>query len=174
MYDQWIYNHEFSYIHARFLVFAFIGNPLEIFRKAYDALEPGGWFEIQDSTPLRSIDGSTKGTYLQKIYDLVFEAATKRGANLDVAETYKDAMIEAGFEDVKEVVFPWPIGTWAKNALHKQIGAWFHKDVSEGIEGIAMGLLTRMIGMAKEEVEVLTARAQEDMLNKNIHGHHNL
>jgi hypothetical protein len=46
--------------------------------------------------------------------------------------------------------------------------------VSEGIEGIAMGLLTRMIGMAKEEVEVLTARAQEDMLNKNIHGHHNL
>jgi hypothetical protein len=168
--DEWIWPNPFSYIHGRLMALAF-GDPQAVFAKAFAALEPGGYFEMQEGIPLRSIDGSTTGTTLQKVYDLIITAGTKRGADLNAGERYKQMFEAVGFEDVKEVVFEWPIGTWAKSEYHKRIGAWFQRDMMMGIEGFATMALTRILGMEKETVDELVVGAKEDMMNRDIHSY---
>lgn len=169
--DDWIYAQPFSYIHGRLMAFCFT-SPISIFKKAYAALEPGGWFEMQDSgTPLLSPDNSIEGTAMEKCWQLLATAASKRGIDLGAASRYKQWMEEVGFVDVREVVIEWPIGTWAKSDYHKSLGAWFHKDLSMGAEGIAMGLFTRVLGMSKEEVERFMVDVKREFNDRKIHGY---
>ena len=170
MEDEWIWSNPFSYIHGRMMALAF-HDPQAVFAKAFAALEPGGYFEMQEGLPLRSIDGSSTGTTLQKIVDLIVLAGSKKGADFNAAEKYKQMFEAVGFEDVKEAVFEWPLGTWAKSEYHKRIGAWFHRDMKMGMEGFAMMALTKILGMKKEEVDELVKGAKEDMDNKNIHSY---
>ncbi|KAH9205489.1 S-adenosyl-L-methionine-dependent methyltransferase [Leptodontidium sp. 2 PMI_412] len=170
--DDWIYSQPFSYIHGRLLVFCFT-DAMSIFRKAFDALEPGGWFEMQDTcAPLGSIDGTLEGTPLLETYNLIAKTfLEKRGVDVTVASRFKSMMEEVGFVDVKEVKIEWPIGTWAKSSYHKRIGAWYQRDLKMATEGIMMGLFTRMLGWKKEEVDELLVKVLADMDDKNIHSY---
>jgi hypothetical protein len=169
--DEWVYPFPFSYIHGRLLVFAFT-DPIAIFRKAFNALEPGGWFEMQDpAAPLRSIDGSIEGTTMIKASRLLVDTCMKRGIDLTSAARYKAMMEEVGFVDVNEIIFEWPIGTWAKSKYHKTIGAWFLKDMVMAMEGLFMGLFTRVLGMKPDEVKKMVEDVNRDLHDKNIHSY---
>lgn len=97
-----------------------------IFQKAFDALAPGGFFEMQDAAaPLESIDSSIEGTAMPKMSKMIGDTTAKMGIDLTAAKMYKEMMEEVGFVDVKEVRLEWPIGTWAKSAYHKRIGRCF-------------------------------------------------
>jgi hypothetical protein len=149
-----------------------MSNPLAIFQKAFAALSPGGWLEMQEpSAPLRSIDGSIEGTAMLKCSNMVVSACLKRGVDLTVPVRYKAMMEEVGFVDTKEVMIEWPIGTWAKSKHHKRIGAWYYHDLNMGIEGVTMGLFTRVLGMSKEAVLDIVEDVKQDMNNRNIHGY---
>ncbi|KAF4626673.1 hypothetical protein G7Y89_g11484 [Cudoniella acicularis] len=167
--DAWVYPHPFTYIHGRLMAFA-LRNPQTIFRKAFDALSPGGYFEMQDLVPpSRSIDNTFEGTALQRCAMLMIEAGLKVGMDITAPARYKSMMEEVGFVDVKEVMFEWPIGTWAKSQYHKRIGAWFMRDIEIGLEGIMMGLLTRVLGMSREEVGILSRDTLKEMRDPKIH-----
>jgi hypothetical protein len=76
--DEWVYPSPFSYVHGRLLAFAFT-NPIAIFRKAFNALEPGGWFEMQDpAAPLRSIDGTIDGKNMIKASQLLVDTCLNK------------------------------------------------------------------------------------------------
>lgn len=169
--DAWIYPHPFSYIHGRFTIVCWT-DPLRLFKKAFDALSPGGYFEMQDpSSPLRSVDNSLEGTAILKSALLVTEAFAKRGIDLTTPVRYKAMMEQVGFVDVMETVIDWPIGTWAKDRYYKMIGAWFQKDLLQGIEGMLLGLCTRVLGMEKEETMKLVEDVKRDMVDKRIHSY---
>jgi hypothetical protein len=169
--DEWIYPKPFSFIHARLMAFCF-RDPVAVFRKVFNALEPGGYFEMQDSaTPLLSPDSSIEGTSMQQCWEKITAAGQKIGVDITAAVRYKGWMEEVGFVDVKQVLIEWPLGTWAKSEYHKTLGAWFYKDISMGVEGIAMGLFTRVLGESKEEVETFIRKVKKDMDNKKIHGY---
>lgn len=153
------------------MVFAF-SDPLAVFRKAFTALSPGGYFEMQDlCTPIRAPDNSLDGTAMLRCSNLIIEAAQKRGIDLTVPKKYKEMMQSVGFADVKEVIVEWPVGTWAKSEYHKRIGAWFKRDMEIGVEGIVMGLFTRVLEMSKEDVAVIVEDVKRDMNNKRIHSY---
>jgi hypothetical protein len=61
--DGWRYEHKFDHIHGRFLVLCF-KDSAAVFKKAFDALSPGGYFEMQDSQTMTCIDSSGDGTQL--------------------------------------------------------------------------------------------------------------
>jgi hypothetical protein len=49
-------------------MFSCFKDPLTVFRKAYDALAPGGYLEMQEIYfKPHSVDGSHEGTALQKV-----------------------------------------------------------------------------------------------------------
>lgn len=50
------------------------------------------------------------------------EAVAKFGREADSARRYKDQMIEAGFENVVEIVYKWPQNRWPKDPKLKELG----------------------------------------------------
>ncbi|EPE30978.1 S-adenosyl-L-methionine-dependent methyltransferase [Glarea lozoyensis ATCC 20868] len=169
--DAWVYSHQFSYIHGRLMAFA-LKNPLEVFKKAFKSLSPGGYFEMQDlNLPIKALDNSLEGTTMQRISELLLSTVAKVGLDPTTTGRYKKMMEEVGFVDIKEVVIEWPIGTWAKGAYHKKLGRWFRRDMEVGTEGILMGLFTRVIGMTREEVLELVVELKREMRDPKIHAY---
>lgn len=124
--DEWVYSHSFDYIHGRLFVSCFRAFP-SIVAKAYEALQPGGWFELQDTLPLTCLDDSWNGTELQRWTNLTLEGAAKMGLDWYKAAKYKAWLEEAGFVDVQEMHFAWPINTWPKNPHLKRLGIWMNQ-----------------------------------------------
>jgi hypothetical protein len=87
-------------------------------------LNPGGYFELCDPVnPITSDDGTVKeDSSLYKWNVLLLEASEKLGASLNSGRQYKQQMIDAGFEDVVQVEFKWPISSWPRDAKYKEVG----------------------------------------------------
>lgn len=75
------------------------------------------------------------------------EAGDKFGKDLRIHEQIKWCLEDAGFENVVEQVYRWPIGPWIKDPLMKEIGMWNRAHWQEGIEGWSLALLTRVLGV---------------------------
>lgn len=79
--------------------------------------------EVQDvCLPVRCDDNTLRGTSLEKFGELLLEGSLKLGVGLDVALTTKQMMEEAGFVDVVEVIYKWPLNRWPANKTMKEIG----------------------------------------------------
>lgn len=75
------------------------------------------------------------------------EAGEQFGKTLKIHELAKGYIENAGFEDVVEKVFRWPIGPWSRDPRLKLLGAWNQLHWEAGIEGWCMALLTRVLGV---------------------------
>ena len=64
-------------------------------------------------------------------------------------------MEAAGFVDVHEEISKIPIGTWPKRKELKKIGAFESINMVEGIEGLSLRLLGKVLGMPSAEVQIL-------------------
>ena len=80
--------------------------------------------------------------------NISIEAGEKFGKTLRINELAKGYIEAAGFENVTEKAFKWPIGPWSSNPHLKQIGLWNLLQHEEGIEGWTMALLTRVMGVS--------------------------
>lgn len=78
-------------------------DPVGFFRKAYDALEPGGWFEIKDTIiPLESDDDTIpQDCALQDWCEALIKAIAKIDRDWNWARHYGEYMKEAGFVNVR-------------------------------------------------------------------------
>ena len=145
-------------------------DPGAVFKSAYDSLVPGGYFEMQDLIlPMRAIDDTLKGSALDFWAQTMLVAAEKMGRSWKNSANYARYFEEAGFEDVTERHFQWPSNSWPKGERLKLLGSYWLEDMSKGIEGLSMALLTRVAGMTKEEVLDLSSRVRDDLKNKKMH-----
>jgi hypothetical protein len=120
--DDWLYEEKFDYIHGRLLAMCF-ADPLSIFKKAYTSLNPGGYFEMFDfDGKYRCIDNSDEGTSLRKYSNMMITGAEKLGKVITHTPNYKRYFEEAGFADVVEERFQWPMNTWPKGKYYKTLG----------------------------------------------------
>jgi len=147
-------------------------EPLRVIQSAFNALAPGGYLELQDMViPFRCIDDTLAGTKIEEWQNKTMEASAKMGMSWKVSQYYSQYFEEAGFVDVVETHFQWPMNQWAKGADMKILGAYFLEDMKRAVENVSMAALTRGAGMTKEEVEVLTAAARKDLEDKRIHAY---
>ncbi len=137
------------------------------------ALEPGGYLELQDLyMPYTSDDGTLteeSGTY--KLGELFVEASDKLGRSITVASTYKDLMEKAGFVDVVEKKFKWPIGTWPRDKHYKELGQWMWANVDSGLEGLTVALATRVLGWTLEYTIAFCAEVKKSFRDPKIHAY---
>lgn len=89
-------------------------------------LSPGGFIEIADSCfPMRTDDDSfPPDSALQKWCDLMVQACAAIGKPIDSAIHYKSQLEAAGFENVVEVQYRWPMGRWPKDKKAKELGSF--------------------------------------------------
>lgn len=88
-------------------------------------LTPGGYIEMLDPIyPMASDDGTLlPDSPVYRWSKLLNEAAEKLGSGLGSGKRYKQQLIDAGFTNVVEIVYKWPMNTWPKDEKLKELGA---------------------------------------------------
>ena len=109
-------------------------------------------------------------TVLYQRGDMITNATRSAGREL-VASKYKQLMIEAGFVDVTKIRFTWPQNSWSADPKLKEFGRWNLVNSLDGLQGYSVVLMTRVLGMSIEEVEVMLTDVRKDMKTKNIHAY---
>lgn len=94
--EEWCYDFRFDYIHARAVVTCF-DNPKGVMEKAFQNLNPGGYIEYLDCYGVSGcLDGTLKGTALERLGGLCVQGAAASGRDLMVATRYKEWLEEIG------------------------------------------------------------------------------
>ena len=86
---------------------------------------------------------------------LAVECGEIFGKTMLVQPRMKTWIIEAGFTDVKEYRFKWPLGPWSNDQRLKDIGRWNLQSWHMGLEGWSMALLTRYKGVCHTPILLL-------------------
>jgi hypothetical protein len=138
-------------------------------------LEPGGYLEMSDMVlPPTSDDGTLKPlSYLSRLSQIHIEAGIRSGRRMDLTQHYPSMFAAAGFVDITVRRFKWPSNEWPRNKKYKEMGRWnfAHMAGNKGLEGLSMGFLTRVMGMTREETEILCEGARREIGDLRIHAY---
>lgn len=144
-------------------------------RKKKSQLEPGGYFEAQDTVlPLACDDGTlSEDAPISRWLKAIMQGMVNVGRPLLVSseQQWKDLMEEVGFEDVSHNVFRWPMNHWPRDPYYKELGMWSLENMDAALEAGSLAPLTRGLGWTKEEVLVLVAQVRKDLRNTKIHAY---
>ena len=121
--------------------------------------------------PIMCDDGTMDGTAYQKWNDLFLEGCKKVGKDPSLTGNYKRWVVDAGFDEVVEQVFKWPINTWPKENRLKELGKWNMINMLDGLEGFTARLFNKVLGMSMDEVQILLADVRKDLQNRKIHSY---
>lgn len=80
--------------------------------------------------------------------DLAHEASKRFGKQIDIQPFLKENIEKAGFVDVVEKKYKWPLGDWPADPRLKDIGRWNAQHWIEGIEPWTLRMLTQYLGVS--------------------------
>jgi SAM-dependent methyltransferase len=150
--DNWTYpDNFFDLIHVRSMYGAFSDWP-GFYASVLRHLKPGGYFDqLEMSIQFRSHDGSVTDDHVLAVWSKIFiDAGEKFGKTFRIADLAKGYLEDAGFTNVVETRFEVPIGPWSSSPHLRKLGKWNQLHCEEGIEGWAMALLTRVMGVSPD------------------------
>ncbi|RDW68529.1 hypothetical protein BP5796_09186 [Coleophoma crateriformis] len=161
----------FDLIHSRSMAPFFSSSPT-FFESAFESLNPGGYLELQDHlVPVCSVDSSLQETDLDRWSQAFCSASRNLGISTDDSALSKPRMEAAGFVDVREVHFQWPVGTWAHGEINKQIGTLCARNLESGMQGLGREVLLQGAGLSASEVDGLIEGARSDLGNRKLHAY---
>jgi hypothetical protein len=113
-------------------------------------IKPGGWIQDMEMRIMwKSDDGTVTDTHhLNDWSRLSIKAANKIGKSFENAEHSKERLIAAGFVDVVEHKFKCPVRGWSSDKKLKELGRWNQLYFEQGIEGMCLFLLHKIIGVS--------------------------
>lgn len=173
--DTWTWKKQFDLIHIRLLLGAFDDDGwANLYRKAFDAVKPGGWIEqLELDVRVMSDDGSLAEDSLVAGWGPNFLGCAERaGRKLSTQTTMAEKIEAAGFTNVHERLYKCPIGRWPKDRQLKEAGRINFEHWSGGLEGWAMFLLTKFgepQPWSADEVRVYVAKVRQELQNPGLH-----
>lgn len=137
-------------------------------------LRPGGWFEQLEGRPfIECDDDSLPADSLLRTWGPHLTGCGERaGRPLDTMEKIEERLRKAGFVDIRQKEYKWPIGPWARNRKYKEAGMVNFQHWLSGMEGWAMWLLTKFgepTPWSKDEVIVYVAKLRAELKNPRYH-----
>lgn len=159
--SPWLHaqNH-FDYVHSRHTVQAIKDWP-QLFSNALQHIKPGGWMELQEihHYPHHARTGDAVPPHehpVAQYWTYINEGLAQLGVDFPAAAGGKLAtkMQAAGFVNVTERVFHVPLGTWPKNQVLKTVGLYWRTILTDGLQAIALGPMSRGMGWSREQIEV--------------------
>ncbi|KAF9877804.1 methyltransferase domain-containing protein [Colletotrichum karsti] len=169
---EWTFSQPFDFVFMRAMIGSFRDWP-KVLAQAYENLEPGGYFEIQDNHfPVVCDDDTlTEDSYMLKWTQYLIEATDKIGQPINVATSFQKLVEDAGFVDVEVRHVVWPTSAWPKDPKLAEIGKWCRTSFMQGLDGICLAYFTRVLGWTKEEVIVFCSQVRNEVRKGKIHGY---
>lgn len=99
----------------------------------------------------------------------VSEASKRIGRPIIYAKYVKKDLEDAGFVDIKQEVYTWPVGDWPKDKTLKEIGRFGVQGVLDSLYGFAVHLLTAE-GWSLERVTELCDKTRKSLTKPNKKG----
>ncbi|KAL1962611.1 hypothetical protein VTN77DRAFT_9325 [Rasamsonia byssochlamydoides] len=163
---EWTFNQEFDLIHGRSMCGS-IADWNGLFQQAFDHLRPGGWLEMQEfETVLYSDDASiAQAEHIRNWSNMINEASQRFGKPFNGAGRLKQAMVDAGFVDVREEIYKVPIGAWSEDSHLKELGQYSLLAAYESIEPYTLALATRVLGMSLEDIYRIVYGVKAELCN---------
>ncbi|KDB21827.1 hypothetical protein H109_06217 [Trichophyton interdigitale MR816] len=156
----WTYpqNH-FDFIHVREM-FGCIPDWDEFFQQCYQCLKPGGYIEmVEHSVEPTSDDGSVGPSHFYTLWGkTVVEAGATFGKSFTIWKESKERLKRAGFVDVVEIEYKWPMNGWSKDPKLRELGRWNQVRLHGGVEGYMLRLLTTALRWPYEEAQLFLAQ----------------
>ena len=119
-----------------------------------------------------SDDGSLEeGSNLAYYSKLMCEASAIYNRPVPYHHEYFAMFEKAGFVDVKQVLLKSPTNPWPKDKKLKEVGRYQMLAHIEGLEGVSLGLLSRVYDWKLEEVKILMAKLRPELKEKSIHSY---
>lgn len=169
---EWTWTKPFDFVFGRVMAGSFV-DPQVVINSAFASLEPGGYLELQDiDLPLKCDDGSlSENPEIFQFGQMFLDASEKLGRPIKVVHKYKEFMEKAGFVDIVERKFRWPINQWPRDKHYKDLGMWYHANLDTGLEGLTMALATRGLGWTAEETMVFCTKVRKSLRDTRIHAY---
>jgi hypothetical protein len=140
-----------------------------VFQKAYNALTPGGYFEMQDLVfPPRFMREPPRESALYKWSQLIVEGSVKLGRPWNNVPKYKQWFEEIGLEEVVEKEYYWPFNAWAKEDYYKHLSVYTQAIFLNGLEGMSLKILGSM-GWSADEIKELLVEVRSDTKNTAVY-----
>ena len=160
----------FDFIHVREL-FGSVADWDTLFQEIKTHLKPGGWVEvIERSIHPRSDDDTVGPDHFYNTWGkTVLELGNKMHKTYNIWEESKDRLVKAGFTNVTEVRYKWPMNHWPKHRHFKEIGRWNQLRMTEGLEGFMIRLLTSVGGWSYERAQVFLAQMRQELKDTKTH-----
>jgi len=99
------------------------------------------------------------------------EIGTRWGKTLDAWKYSKSLLEHAGFVEVVEKRYKWPIGGWSHAPRLKHIGRMNQLRLLDNIESFALRLLTGTGGWTIEQTQMYLAEMRMALKDKNVHAY---
>jgi hypothetical protein len=150
--SEWTYpSSSFDYVHIRGLTGCIRDWP-SLYAQAFTHIKPGGYFEHAEFS-VETNASPTSTAHSDRIYtafstSIIGVGENKTGMTFKTLEYMKGWMEDAGFVDVVEKKFVWPIGPWARDPRLKDMGRWGERNWADGLEGWVLALYTRVLGVS--------------------------
>jgi SAM-dependent methyltransferase len=139
----------FDFIHIREM-FGSVPDWDYFFEQAYRHIKPGGWVEIVEHSVEPISDDDTVGPdhFFRLWGQTVISMGEKLGKSFHIWKEAKGYMERAGFVDVVEVPYKWPVNGWSSDPVLKEIGRWNQLRLHDGVESFMLRLLTSVGGVS--------------------------
>jgi hypothetical protein len=160
--STWTYpeNH-FDFIHIREL-FGCVSDWDDFFAQAFAHTKPGGYVEIMEHSVWPVSDDGTVNdqSFLTLWGRTVVEMGERFGKSFTIWKESKSQMERAGFVDIVEKRYKWPVNDWPSPAFRtdgndggkswqrlRELGRWNQLRLYYGVEGFMLRLLTTTGGV---------------------------
>lgn len=153
---EWTYpESSIDFVHIRGLTGCIRDWPY-LYQQCYKHLKPGGWFEHLEWSMNTNADPESDN-HADKLYTAfstsVMSIGEQRGMTYKIVDRMKEYMEDAGFVDIVETRFIWPIGPWPKDPHLKELGRWGERNWVDGIEDWVLAIYTRHLGKTYADVQ---------------------
>ncbi|KAK1714230.1 methyltransferase domain-containing protein [Colletotrichum lupini] len=136
-------------------------------------LEPGGYFEVQDlELPSYCDDGSVPpDAALYRWQHALVDASNEVGRPINYAVDCLDDLHNVGFIEIHHQIYKWPFNNWPDDPKLKEAGRWNCANLDMGLEAFSLGLLTRVKGWTRDDVEELCAEVKKEVKDTRLHAY---
>lgn len=121
--------------------------------------------------PMRSVDNTYINSATEKWQVLTMQGAANLGRDLTQAKNYRRYMEQAGFVDIVEKHYQWPLGPWAKDRRLKAIGVLFREDMERVADNWSAKLLIEGMGMNDNDVSWLLGNVKREWKLGKLHAY---